>query len=42
MQLIIEKIADAEVMEVDDVDANEQGKMGFGSGNVSTKRSIHA
>jgi len=39
-QLIIERIADGDAMEVDDVGITERGNMGFGSSDLSPKRSI--
>jgi len=41
-QLIIEKIANAEAMEVDDVETSERGKSGFGSSDLSPMQSITA
>ena len=41
-QLIIEKVANADAMEVDDLETTERGKMGFGSRDVNPKRSITA
>jgi len=41
-QLIIEKVANANAMEVDDLETTERGKMGFGSRDVNPKRSITA
>jgi len=36
-QLIIEKIANAEAIEVDDLGVTERGKMGFGSSDLNPK-----
>jgi len=41
-QLIIEKIANTDAMEVDDLGVTEQGKMGLGSSDLNPKRSITA
>ena len=41
-QLIVEKIANADAMEVDDLEITERGKMGFGSSDMNPKRSITA
>ena len=41
-QLIIEKIANADAMEVDDLRVTERGKMSFGSSDLNPKRSITA
>jgi len=41
-QLIIEKVANADAMEVDDLETTERGKMGFGSSDLNPKRSIKA
>jgi len=41
-QLILEKIANADAMEVADLEVTEQGKMGFGSSDMNPKRSITA
>jgi len=41
-QLIIEKVADADAMEVDDLEATEPGRSGFGSSDLNPKRSITA
>jgi len=41
-QLIIEKIVNADAMEVDDLEVNKRGKMGFGSSDLNPKRSIVA
>jgi len=41
-QLIIEKVANADAMEVDDLETTERGTMGFGSSNLNPKRSITA
>jgi len=41
-QLIIEKIANAEAMEVDNLGVTERGKMCFGSSDLNPKRSITA
>ena len=41
-QLIVEKVAHADAMEVDDLEITERGKMGFGSRDMNTKRSITA
>ena len=40
--LIIEKVANAEAMAVDDLETTERGKMGFGSSDLNPKRSIKA
>jgi len=42
VQHIIEKIANTDAMEVNDLGVMEQGKMGFGSSDLNTKRSISA
>jgi len=42
VQLIIEKIANADAMEVENLGVTERGKMGFGSSDLSHKRSITA
>jgi len=39
-QLIIEKVANADAMEVDNLGITERGKMGFGSSDMNPKRSI--
>ena len=39
-QLILEKVADVDAMEVDDLGLTERGKMGFGSSDMNPKRSI--
>ena len=36
-QLIVEKVANADAMEVDDLGITERGKMGFGSSDVNPK-----
>jgi len=41
-QLIVEKVANADAMEVDDLEITERGKMGFGSSDMNPKRSIMA
>ena len=41
-KLIIEKVANAEAMEVNDLETTERGKMGFGSSDLNPKRSIKA
>jgi len=41
-QFIIEKIANADTMEVDNLGEIERGNMGFGSSDISPKRSITA
>jgi len=41
-QLIIEKIANADAMQVDNLGVTERGKMGFGSSDLNPKRSITA
>jgi len=41
-QLIIEKVANADDMEVDDLETTERGKSGFGSSDLNPKRSITA
>jgi len=41
-QLIIEKVANADAMEVDDLETTERGTMGFGSSNLNPKRSFTA
>ena len=41
-QLIVERIADADAIEVDDPETTEWGKTGFGSSHVNPKRSITA
>jgi len=41
-QLIIEKIAHTNIMEVDDLGTTERGKRGFGSSDLNPKRSIKA
>jgi len=41
-QLIIEKVANANAMEVDNLGITERGKMGFGSSDMNPKRSITA
>jgi len=41
-QLIVEKVANADAMEVDNLGITERGKMGFGSSDVNPKRSIAA
>jgi len=40
VQLIIEKVANADAMEVDDLETTERGKSGFGSSDLNPKRSI--
>jgi len=42
VQLIIEKVANADDMEVDDLETTERGKLGFGSSDLNPKRSITA
>jgi len=42
VQLIIERIADADAMEVDDLGMTERGRKGFGSSDLNPKRSITA
>ena len=39
-QLIVEKIANTDAMEVDDLETTERGTKGFGSSDISPKRSI--
>jgi len=39
-QLIVEEVANADAMEVDDLGITERGKMGFGSSDMNPKRSI--
>jgi len=41
-QLIVEKVANADTMEVDNLGITERGKMGFGSSDMNPKRSITA
>jgi len=41
-QLIVEKVANADAMEVDDLGITERGKTGFGSSDMNPKRSIMA
>ena len=41
-QLIVEKVANAEAMEVDDLGITEEGKMSFRSSDMNPKRSIPA
>jgi len=41
-QLIIEKVACADAMEIDDLETTERGKLGFGSSDLNPKRSITA
>ena len=41
-ELIVEKVANAHAMEVDDLGISERGKMGFGSSDVNPKRFITA
>jgi len=41
-QLIIEKVANADAMEVDNLGITERGIMGFGSSDMNRKRSIRA
>ena len=41
-QLIIERVANADAMEGDNLEITERGKSGFGSSNLSPKRSITA
>jgi len=41
-QLIVEKVANADAMEVDDLGTTERGKAGFGSSDLNPKRSITA
>jgi len=41
-QLIVENVANADAMEVDDLGITERGKMGFGSSDMNSKRSITA
>jgi len=41
-QLIIEKVANADAMEVDDLETTERGKAGFGSSDLNPKRSVTA
>jgi len=41
-QLIIETIANADAMEVDNLRVTERGKMGFGSSDLNPKRSVTA
>jgi len=41
-QLIIEKVANADAMEVDDLETTERGKSGFESHDLNPKRSIMA
>jgi len=41
-QLIIEKIANADAMEVDNLGVTERGQIGFGSSDLNPKRSITA
>ena len=41
-QLIIEKVANADAMEVDKLEITGRGKMGFGSSDMNRKRSITA
>jgi len=41
-QLIIAKVANADAMEVDDLETTERGKSGFGSRDLNPKRSITA
>ena len=40
--LIVENVANADAMEVDDLGITEQGKMGLGSSDLNPKRSITA
>jgi len=42
VQLIVEKVANADAIEVDDLGITERGKMGFGSSDVNPKRFITA
>jgi len=41
-QLMIEKVANADAMEVDDLETTERAKLGFGSSDLKPKRSITA
>ena len=41
-QLIIEKVANADTIEVDDLETTERGKSGFGSNDLNPKPSITA
>ena len=41
-QLKVEKVANADTMEVDNLGVTERGKMGFGSSDLNPKRSITA
>jgi len=41
-QLIVEKVAKGDAMEIDDLGIAERGKMGFGSSDMNPKRSITA
>jgi len=41
-QLIIEKVANADAIEVDKLETSERGKSGFGSSDLNPKRSITA
>ena len=41
-QLIIEKVASADAMEIEDLETTERGKLGFGSSDLNPKRSITA
>ena len=42
VQLIVEKIADADAMGLDDLGTTESGEKGFGTSDLSAKRSITA
>jgi len=41
-QLVIEKVGNADAMEVDDLETTKRGKSGFGSSDLNPKRSITA
>jgi len=41
-QLIMEKVANTDAMEVDDLETTQRGKLGFGSSDLNPKRSITA
>jgi len=41
-QLTIEKVANTDAMEVDDLETTERGKAGFGSSNLNPKRAVTA
>jgi len=41
-QLIVEEVADADTTEVDNLEVTERGKIGLGSSDMNSKRSITA